>query len=186
MIYLFLYYFVFASAVLVYGLGLNTVPLLCSSMRRIFLPLVKMAASVAAAAPLTWLVTAYILSPLSLLELYPLAALLILTAISVFMEALIRITAGRAAAEFGVSFLLTLLALNESASLADVVIITAVCFASIATALPLLHSLKYRIDMTSGVQCAERLHALILISIAVIVSALAAGNVSWLNPGALP
>ena len=178
MIYLFLYYFVFASAVLVYGLGLNTVPLLCSSMRRIFLPLVKMAASVAAAAPLTWLVTAYILSPL--------AALLILTAISVFMETLIRITAGRAAAEFGVSFLLTLLALNESASLADVVIITAVCFASIATALPLLHSLKYRIDMTSGVQCAERLHALILISIAVIVSALAAGNVSWLNPEALP
>lgn len=186
MIFTAFYYIFFSSAVILYGVGLNTATIICDSIHDLALPVIKILVNILSTAVLSWLIIKYFLIPLGLIELYPLVTLIMFIIVSVFVETLVRITTGKVTSEFSLTFLIILLALNESLNVIDVVLITTCSFISFVILIPILYSLKKRIEIVGNSQVHGNYKSLILISIAVIVTMLAVGNVSWLNQKVLP
>ena len=82
MIDIVLYYAFYASAVLFYGIGLERIAVLSVAFdKSIFRPAFRCGVSALAATFLTELITVHLLFPLGVTELYPLAALLVFTAL---------------------------------------------------------------------------------------------------------
>ena len=181
MIFTAVYYIFTASALLLYGIGINTVAIVCGSVRGIYTALAKILVTVLISVMLTWLITRFILSPFDLTALYPLISLVILFYVSFFAEFTIRITRESIAFEFAVSYLIVILASNECTSFWDALTVSISCAASFAFVLPLLYAVKHRLNESSEAVVRAKLKNLILISIAVIITALAAADVSWLN-----
>lgn len=186
MIFTVFYYIFFSSAVILYGVGLNSATILCDSIHECLLPVTKVLANILCTSVLSWLILKYFLVPLKMAELYPFAALLVFFVISVFMETLVRVTTKKTTSDFSLSFLIILLALNESLNIVDVVLITCCSFISFLILIPLLYSIKKRIDIVGTLQIHGNKKSLVLVSIAIIVTVLAVGNVSWLNQRILP
>ncbi len=181
MIFTFLYYLLFSSAILIYGIGLNRSTIVTHIMQ-IFPLIFKSLVTSLSSSVLSWLFIQYILIPLNLIELYPLVALLIFAVISIFLETVIRITSGKVTSEFCISFLIVLLALNESLSYFDLFIVNISCFLSFVLILPVLKVIKRRNSFVGTMHIHANYKTLILVSIAVLIMALAVFNVSWLNP----
>ncbi len=180
MIFTFFYYLLFASSVLLYGIGLNRstlvthiVPLFGLILKNIF--------SVVATSVLTYLFIEYLLLPLNLVELYPLVAFLIFSIIAIFFETVVRITSAKVTSEFCLSFLIVILSLNEGFSILDVILINITCFLSFILLLPFLKVIKKHNSLVGNIQPHVNYKTLLLISIAVLIMALAVFNVSWLN-----
>ena len=186
MIFTAFYYIFFSSAVILYGVGLNSATIICDSIHELFLPVIKILVNVLSTSVLSWLILKYFLIPLNLAELYPFAALLVFFIISIFIETLVRITTKKSTSDFSLSFLIILLALNESLNIVDVVLITCCSSVSFLILIPLLYSIKKRIDIAGTLQIHGNKKSLVLVSIAIIVTVLAVGNVSWLNQRILP
>lgn len=186
MVFTAFYYIFFASAVILYGVGLNSATIICDSIHELFLPVVKILVNVLSSAVLSWLILKYFLIPLRLAELYPFASLLVFLTVSVLIETLVRITTKKTASDFSLSFLIVLLALNESLSITDVILIAGCSFISFLILVPILYSIKKRIDIAGSLQIHGNKKSLVLVSIAIIVTVLAIGNVSWLNQRILP
>ena len=175
------YYMFTASALLLYGIGINIVAVVSGSARGIYAALAKILVSVFISIVLTQFITRFILSPFDLTALYPLISLVILFYVSFFAEFTIRITRESIAFEFAVSYLIVILASNECTSFFDAVTIGISCAAAFAFVLPLLYAVKHRLNESSKAVMRAKLKNLILISIAVIITAIAAADVSWLN-----
>ena len=111
MIYLntFLYYTIFSSVFVIYGIGLSRSVEIGVSI--FYKPVFYLKAffTIVSSSVLSWLFTNYILSPLKLVELFPLVSLLIFICISTFIETLVRLTCGFSVSDFIVSFLIVLL-----------------------------------------------------------------------------
>ena len=186
MINMIMYYMFYCSAVLFYGIGLNRTTVLSRSMdRKLVLQIIKCMIAVLCSAALTWLIIMQILVPAELVELYPVIALLIFISITVFLEIIIRITAGVTTSEFSVSYLIILLALSESTGIADALIIAASSMASFILILPVLYALRQRIEVARPRNDKIKKKSFIMLTMAVIIICLAAWNVSWLNRGVL-
>ena len=181
MIFTFLYYLLFSSAILIYAIGLNRATIVTHIMQ-IFPLIFKSLVATISSSVLSWLFIQYILIPLNLIELYPLVALLIFTVISIFLETIIRIPSGKVTSEFCISFLIVLISLNESLSYLDLFIINISCFLSFVLILPVLKVIKRRNSLVGTMRIHANYKTLILVSIAVLIMALAVFNVSWLNP----
>ena len=121
-----LYYFVYASAVLLYGVGLDRVVVLSPKPSHGVLACLKMLLSVSASSAISYLINCYLLVPVHLTELAPFFAVLVFVLIAVFIEIIIRISAKNSVAECCVSFLCVLLGLTEGSSIASCVIISCV------------------------------------------------------------
>jgi hypothetical protein len=186
MINMIMYYMFYCSAVLFYGIGLNRTTVLSRSMdRKLVLQIIKCMIAVLCSVALTWLIIMQILVPAELVELYPVIALLIFISITVFLEIIIRITAGVTTSEFSVSYLIILLALSESTGIADALIIAASSMASFILILPVLYALRQRIEVARPRNDKIKKKSFIMLTMAVIIICLAAWNVSWLNRGVL-
>jgi electron transport complex protein RnfA len=177
-----LYYLIYTSAVLIYGIGTNRATVVCLKPNHIVLYFVKMIITVSCSTALIYLLTKSLLIPISIAELYPFIAVLVFSAVSVFIESLIRITSKITAAEFGVSLLCVLLAVNESTSLVQSVLIACLCTVSFYLFVPVIYSIRKRIEIGRPASDFEN-SSLILISVAIIMIVLVVWNVSWLNPG---
>ena len=180
----FLYYALYTSAVLVYGIGINKATVLCEKPRNVILYLIKMIITVVTSSVLSYLATVYLLVPVHCTEIFPFACVLIFSVISVFVEALVRITAKTSAAEFAVSMLCVILAVNESSSLVTCLIISFSCVLSFFIFIPFLYAIQKRIEIARPATD-FRNTSLIIISIALIMITLIVWNVSWLNPGVM-
>ena len=119
------------------------------------------------------------------MELYPLAALLVFMTISVFLETMIRITMRTVTSDFCFSFLIVLLALNESVNILDTILISLSSLLSFFCLLPLLYAVKKKISILGISERHANKKSLLLIVLAVIIIIISAGNVSWLNPGVI-
>ena len=75
--------------------------------------------------------------------------------------------------------------LNESASIVDVLLISFSSLLSFVILLPLLYSLKNKIDIVGNTTINGNRKALLLISVSIIMMVLLFANVSVLNPGVL-
>ena len=113
----FLHYFLYSSVVLVYGIGIDRAVELCEKPGHLLLRGVKILITVCSTVVLSYLLTTALFVPAGLMELYPFVVVLIYIGISVFIEALIRITARVRTSDFGLSLMYAFLALSESVSL---------------------------------------------------------------------
>lgn len=186
MLFTVLYYIFFASAVALYGVGLNSATIICDSYNKISALLVKTLLTILSSSCLSWLFVNFVLIPLDLTELYPFFSLMIFLIISFFFEALMRIVTKQVTSDFSFSFMILLLAINESLNIIDVLLITLSSYISFIILIPILYSLKRRIDVVNGINVHGNKKSLILVSIAIIVTTIAVGNVSWLNGRLLP
>ena len=136
MIFTVLHYFLFSSAVLIYGIGLNNATIFCDSISELKLYFVKSVFTVLISTVLSWIIIQQFLIPFRIVELYPLAALLVFMTISVFLETMIRITMRTVTSDFCFSFLIVLLALNESVNILDTILISLSSLPSLDAGLP--------------------------------------------------
>ena len=185
MIFTVLHYFLFSSAVLIYGIGLNNATIFCDSISELKLYFVKSVFTVLISTVLSWIIIQQFLIPFRIVELYPLAALLVFMTISVFLETMIRITMRTVTSDFCFSFLIVLLALNESVNTLDTILISLSSLLSFFCLLPLLYAVKKKISILGISERHANKKSLHLIVLAVIIIIISAGNVSWLTPGVI-
>ncbi|MFA6855591.1 MAG: hypothetical protein WCR31_00145 [Treponema sp.] len=182
----FFYFSLYCSAVLIYGIGLNRTAVLSRSLdKTLFFQLIKCTIVILCSTVLTFIIIKELLIPAKLVELYPLIALLIFISLSVFVEIIMRITTGFITSEFTVSYLIILLTLNESLGIIDSIVIAVSCMVSFIMILPVLFSLRKRIEVARPKNDKIKKKSLIMLSMAVIIISLAVWNVSWFNQGVL-
>ena len=168
------YYIIYTSAILMYGIGMNRTLPLSNHPRRIISSFVKMLVTISVSAVLTYLVADNILVPVGLAELYPFAAVIIYSILSIFIESIIRVTTKKSTPEYAVSILAILLSVNESCSVFECFVISLLCGLSFFIFFFILYAVRRRISKKP---------MLVIISIAVILIILLAWNVSWLHRG---
>lgn len=179
----FFYYVFYASVVFIYGVGIDRAVSLSVKRRHLALKASKMIICTSSTSALSYLFVNGLLVSADLGELYPFAVILIFSAISVFTEAIIRITAKISAAEFGITLLFIFIALSESSSLAGCVFISCICVLSFFMCIPLLYAVSRRTEL-SGRRQEHKKTGIVFASVAIITVILLCWNVSWLNRGA--
>lgn len=176
-----LYYFLFTSAVLIYGIGINRATIICENPKNILIYFIKMIITVCSSSVLTYIFSSKVLIPINIAELFPLVAILIFAIISVFIESIIRLTAKTDASEFSVSFLFLLLSVNESNTILECFIISLICCIAFYAMIPFLYAVKKRIEISYPTLSLKN-SSIIFISLTVLIIILLAYNASWLNP----
>lgn len=180
----FAFYILFCSAVLIYGIGFNRESSSGTPLKTVLFTALKSYACVVISYLASFGISAAILIPLGLSELFPFAALLIYVAVSVFFEILIQITAKNSAAEFAVSFLTLILALNEGISLADGLLICVGSLTCFYALLGILHAFEKRMNVSKRASPLKQ-KSLIFFVMIVIMIALYSFEISWLNAGVI-
>lgn len=178
----FLFYALYCSAVLIYGVGLLQAAETSLSRKKIVLSAVKSTACSLITVSITFSISKLLLIPLGLNDLYPLAAILLWAAFSVFFEIMFQLTSKKPAAEFSVSFLAALLALSESSNLMGAIVICVCCLADYYVLIPLLYSFTSKI---TGVKNTDifRQKISVFLGMIVLLLALFALNISWIHAG---
>ena len=179
-----LYYVFFSSVVLVYGIGIQRSVTLSKKKHDLLLKAVKMLICVSSTSALSYMLVYWLLVPLDLAELYPFVVILFFLAISVFIEAIIRITAKISAVESGVAIIFIFIALTESTSFSECVFISVTAVISFFEIIPFIIAIGRRNDLNGRKQEYEKT-GFLLVSIAIIMLMLLSWNVTWLNKGVL-
>ena len=97
-----------------------------------------------------------------------------------------RIVAKKVTSDFSLSYMIIILAISESLNILDVILITVCSYISFIILIPILYSLKKRIEIVGDLNVHGNKKSLILVSIAIIIATIAVGNVTWLNGRILP
>ncbi|WP_027727622.1 hypothetical protein [Treponema sp. C6A8] len=186
MLYLetFLYYTFFASAVLFYGIGISRVGEFGIAKIPNAIFFVKNVSSIYITAILSWIITSKILLPLKITEIFPLVIFLILVGISAFFECLVRLTTNKLSTEFIISYSIVFLAIAESSSWINTLVICTGVICSIGVLCPFIITLRQRL-MNNGQKMNEKFYSLFFIFLGVILLIFSVFDISWLNPGAL-
>ena len=178
----FFYYAFYASAVLIYGVGFERSISLSQEKRGARLKAVKMFICVSSSSALSYLFVSAFLVPAQLGELYPFATFLIFVSISLFVEAIIRITAKTNASEFSAALLCVFLSLTESLSIAECVFASCISSLSFFVMIPLLRSISLRLSENSFTKRNNISYQLFAVA-AVLILVTLCWNVSWLSGG---
>ena len=176
----FLYYFCFGSAVLLYGIGINKFTEINFFTKKDFFYLIKVILSILISSVFSYLFVDKLLVPLGYVELYPIVCLLIYLCITIFLEAIIRLTTNKSATEFIFSFLVVLLSVTESNNLLTTFVISISCLVSMAVIIPLVYSFRKRNleNETEPEKYISRLFLFIMILLLII----SVWDVMWFNP----
>lgn len=180
----FFYYVLFCSSVLIYGIGFNRESVMCNFPRKVLFNAIKSYACVIVSFLLSFLINKSLLIPLEIIEIFPFFSLIIYIAITVFFEILIQVTTKKSSAEFAVSFLVLLLAVNEATSIVEGICICAGCLTAFYALIPILYALEKRME-TSSANNMFKQKSLIFLSMVIIMVAFYAFNISWLNSGVI-
>ena len=179
--YTFLYYSIFSSAVLIYGIGLNKIAEIGIVKFKETIFYVKCAISIISSAVISWLITNYLLVPLKITELFPLICFIIYACISTFLGGIIRLTTGKTTSEFAVSYLIILLSIAESSSLFFTLFISLCCLLSMLIIIPFSLTFRRRV-CSNGRLLDEKYYSLYFFFLAVLILILSVWDIVWLNP----
>lgn len=180
----FFYYTLFASAVLIYGIGVNTVAEIGIHRMNQITYFIKAVLSIFISSILSWIVVSTILRPLRIIEIYPLVCFLIFICINAFFEGLIRLTTGISTAEFLVSFLIIIISISESTSILYTMIICASCFIALVIIVPFAFTFKNRIQ-TDGYSIDDKYYSLFFIFLGLLILMMSAWDILWITPGVI-
>lgn len=186
MIYLFtfLYYVLFSSVVLIYGIGLNKIAEIGIVKFKETIFYVKCAIAIISSAVISWLITYYLLVPLKITELYPLICFIVYATISTFLGGIIRLTTGRTTSEFAISYLIILLSIAESSSLLFTLFISLCSLLSMLIIIPFSLTFRRRL-CSNGRLLDEKYYSLYFLFLAVLILLLSVWDIVWLNPEVL-
>ncbi len=186
MIYLntFLYYAFFASAVLLYGIGLNKISEIGTVKFKNIIFYIKCGISIISSAVISWLLIHYLLVPLKIIELYPLICFIVYVCISSFLSAIINLTTGQTTTEFSISYMIILLSIGESTSLLLTLVISLSCIVALTAIIPFSLTFKRRI-CSNGHLLDESFYSVYFIFLAILILLISAGDINWLNPGVI-
>lgn len=173
-------YLFFTSVVLIYGVGIEKTVLPKIKFSEHILKSIKLLLSVCSCCALSYIFCYRLLFKFNLFELAPFVTVIIFCVFSIFIELIFRITAKFSAADFGLSFIIILIALTESFSLGECLIIACICTFSYFIFVPLFSVISKRTDLYKTKYDFERI-AYILLTISVLILILLVVNVSWLN-----
>lgn len=176
------YYIIYSSAVLFYGIGIERTAVLCRKQNHLFLVFIKMLISVISTAVVSFWFTNGMLVPAGLFELFPLFVLMLFLAISVFIEAIIRITAKISAAEFGISLIFIFLGITEAASIGECLLISTSSIIAFFIGIIFMYAINRRMELNDQKQEYEKLGH-IIVSLAVVMVIFLVWNISWINTG---
>lgn len=174
----FLYYSFFASVILFSGIGTNKILDLKLEKLKSMIYCSKIVVSILLSSLVGWFVTKGILVPLKIAELFPLICFLIYICIDAFLEALIRLTTGKSAAEFIFSYLVIILSISEGFSVLTVLIIATSCLCSFIGILPFVLSFKKRNNDTKT----DIIFCRLFLYLALLLLALSVWDIAWINP----
>ena len=180
----FFYYIFYSSAVMVYGIGLSKSTFESRSLENMKARYIKALIVVTSTAILTWLFTKGVLVPANCAELYPLFCIFIFVIFSVFSETLLRLTSQIFTSDFSVSLLCTVLAINESMTVVDTVIISVCSLSAFFLYTIVMQAIRKRMQFSSPSHEIEG-RGLLLMGIAVLLLAMLAWNVTWFNSGVM-
>lgn len=180
-LHIFLTYTLISSAVLFYGIEINRTIYAATLPSNLDLKIcIKSFVTIIIATVLSYLLTELVLIPIEMGELYPLISILVFLCVSTFIEALVRITANFSTSEFAVSWLIVLLALTESSSLAEALLIAFSSSVSFIIIIPVVSSFPKRMFDASD-DSKEKMHVYLFLSIAVIMMIISVFDVTWFN-----
>ena len=177
-----LYYLFFSSIVLVYGIGIERSIVLSKKQHDIMIKALKMIICVSSTSALSYMVVYWLLVPVDLTELYPFVVILFFLAISVFVEAIIRITAKISAVESGITLMFIFIGLTESNSFGECVFISVLCVVSFFMIIPFAIAITRRNELNGRKQEYEK-NVFLLITFVIVMFMLLAWNVTWINKG---
>lgn len=183
-LYTFLYYTLFSSIVLFYGIGLNQLSVIGEKQSSQIIFLLKAVLSIYSTAILTYLIVTFILVPLELVEIFPVSCLLIFIAFNSFAEGLVRLTTGTDTTEFVISFLIVLISIFQTSSILDTLLICLSCLCAIFILIPFIHVFRKRL-ITFSQGFVEKYLCIFFIFLAILLIIISVFDVSWLNGGML-
>lgn len=175
-----IYYVLSASAFLLYGIGLHNLLAANSSYGSLVLTGTKSLITVTMTVSVSYVIVGTVLAPAQLSELFPLVAVLVFVLFSAVIEVFVGIGLQTSMTEFGVPLLCVLLALNEASSIGAAVIVAISCVAAFYLLCGIMFALRSRFSLFAPAP-GLRVYCLLLVSLAVILIALSAFNVSWLT-----
>ncbi|BDC93460.1 hypothetical protein SAMN04487977_101651 [Treponema bryantii] len=179
--YTFLYYSLFSSVVLIYGIGLNKIAEIGIVKFKEPIFYVKCSVSIISSSVISWLLTYYLLVPLQITELYPLICFIVYASISTFLGGIVRLTTGRLTSEFAVSYLVILLSITESSSLLFTLFISVCCLLSMLIIIPFSLTFRRRV-CSNGRFLDEKYYSLYFLFLAILILLLSVWDIVWLNP----
>lgn len=179
-LYTFLYYALFSSVVLIYGIGLNKIAEIGIVKFKETIFYIKCAISIVSSALISWLITNYLLVPLKITELYPLVCFIVYASISMFLGSIIRLTTGRITSEFAVSYLVILLSIAESTSLLYTLFISLTSLLSMLIIIPFSLTFRRRV-CSNGQLLDEKYYSLYFFFLSVLILILSVWDIVWLN-----
>ncbi len=174
----FLYYSFFSSVILFCGIGTNKILNFDLTKLKSITYCFKIIISIMISSVVGWFTTKGILVPLKIAELFPLVCFLIYICIDAFLEALIRLTTGKSAAEFIFSYLVIILAISEGFSVINILVITASCMCSFIGIVPFIMAFKKRNSDTKS----EIIFCRLFLYLALLIITLSVWDIAWINP----
>lgn len=177
----FLYYTLFSSVVLIYGIGLSKIAEIGIVKFKETIFYVKCAIAILSSATISWLITNYLLVPLKITELYPLVCFIVYASVSTFLGGIVRLTTGRTTSEFAVSYLVILLSIAESSSLLYTLFISLCSLLSMLIIIPFSLTFRRRV-CSNGRLLDEKYYSLYFFFLAVLILILSVWDIVWLNP----
>lgn len=167
---LFLYYILFSSSVLVYGVGFSNCIVLCDDLPALRLNFIKIILTQVITAISAQAICLRFLVPLNLSDLFPLVSAVILLAVAIFFETMIRITTNETTSDFGFTYLSVLLAINESLSIVEAILVSIACLISFILVLLVTHVIKCSFYNTKSKTATRSLIMIVLAILLVVLS----------------
>ncbi len=180
-VYTFLYYALFSSVVLIYGIGLNKIAEIGIVKFKEPIFYIKCAVSIISSSVISWLITYYLLVPLKITELYPLICFIVYASISTFLGGIVRLTTGRITSEFSVSYLIILLSVAESSTLLFTLFISLASLLSMIIIIPFSLTFRRRV-CSNGRLLDEKYYSLYFFFLSVLILLLSVWDIVWINP----
>ena len=180
----FLYYTLFSSIILFYGIGLSKTVEIGITKFSSLIFYIKVIISIISTTLLTWVVTQFILVPLNLVELFPLIAILFFICINIFVDSLIRLTAGMTGPEYIISLFIILISIFESSTILNTLVICLSSFTSFLIMIPVAIIFKKRV-CTNGQKLDEKYYSLFFFFLAILMIVISVFDYNWLQKGVI-
>ncbi len=176
-----LFYTFIASAVFVYGIGLNKIIVFSKKPKDALFFLSKEILSIILSLCVCWPLTKFILVPNNLTELYPFFSFFVIHIISLIITEFSAHVLKKNVTGFYFSYCVLLLAMNEGITFVNAILISIACILSFFCMLPVIFAARWK--MKSSMQYVSfKDGAMLFLCIAVILFMFFTFNVSWLNP----
>ena len=174
------YYAFCCSGILIYGIGLKKLIINSKTWKIHWMNYLESSIVSTLSAVSSWFVSVYILAPVNIIELTPMSCIILHLLFSLIISFLFSRCEKISLLEISISFPCVLLAVSESVTIFQCIFIVLTCCTAYYLMIPIIFAIRERIK-TSHPLKEFKTGALIFISIAIIMCAFFATNISWLN-----